>query len=151
MEKLMAETTDYIKGLFYRRFDWIEDFRQTLRELDEEYRSEIEPSIRFCEFKGAEGAASGNYSDLANSIRFCEFKDAEEPDAEVQGCREAVAEFEQRIRAVCESIKLPESLCCKGTEPGDIVDACFTQLALLEDELRAAYTDFYWKAVRADE
>lgn len=128
MEKLMAETTDYIKGLFYRRFDWIEDFRQTLRDLDEEYRNEIEPSIRFCEFK-----------------------DAEEPDVEVQGCREAVVEFEQRIRAVCESIKLPESLCCKGTEPGDIVDACFTQLALLEDELRAAYTDFYWKAVRADE
>lgn len=128
MEKLMAETTDYIKALFYRRFDWIEDFRQTLRELDEEYRSEIEPSIRFCEFK-----------------------DAAEPDAEVQGCREAVADFEQRIRAVCEDIKLPESLCCKGTEPGDIMNACFTQLALLEDELRAAYTDFYWMAVRADE
>lgn len=132
MEKLKAETTDYIKGLFYRRFDWIEDLRETLRALDEEYRNEIEPSIRFCEFK-----------------------DAEEPDAEcseeVRGCREAIAEFEQRIRAICESIKLPESLYCKGTEPGEMVDACFTQLTLLEDELRTAYTDFYWKAGLADE
>ena len=138
MEKLMAETTDYIKGLFYRRFDWIEDFRQTLRELDEEYRNEIGPSIRF-------------YDDARANEFVYEWEKYDECSEEAQGCREAITEFEQRIRAVCESIKLPESRYCKGTDPGDMVDECFTQLTLLEDELRATYTDFYWKVVRADE
>lgn len=132
MEKLKENTIDYIKGLFNREFDRICDILKKLQSLDETYRIDIESTIRYCEFKDEE-------------------ESDEEYLEEVQGCREAIAEFEQEVRAVCESIKLPESRYCKGTDPGDMVDECFTQLTLLEDELRATYTDFYWKVVRADE
>ena len=132
MEKLKENTIDYIKGLFNREFDRICDILKKLQSLDETYRIDIESTIRYCEFKDEE-------------------ESDEEYLEEVQGCREAIAEFEQEVRAVCESIKLPESRYCKGTDPGDMVDECFIYLAALEDEYYRAYSDFYWKVVWADE